>query len=1409
MDPVEIEILMKDGLSKGIDKSRVGVMLLLDASRRLVEVLRQSGEEGAKASDKYNSKIVGLRQGVEQMSASLKALGVSEKDTAGLLMKSSEQNMKIVEAQAGRLRSMEGMLRSALESGNTALVETTKQEMEQVETRINKAFNTIQKNAELIPTIVNKASSKVPEQQTESMRAQLRLLTNEIASTTVEYRRMTDAERNSAAGMELKRKLEDLIKKAGELRDAMDDANTQIRGEASDTKHLDGIAQGLNVVTSSAGAAVSVSQMFGASQEDLINIQTKLQATLAISNALTVIQNNLQKESSLMMGIRTVQEKAQSAAISIRTAAEGRGIIVTKAATIAQAAFNLVAKANPYVLLATAILTVVGALVAFTTGSKEATAAEKRQREEGERLRKQQEDMSHALGQAAGDMEAKYRSLQQQWNHLKTESEKNEWIKENANTFHELGLNVSSVADAEQVLVDMAPQVIAALKAVAEAEAYSDLYRGAIKKRAEKWEHRAKSRETGDFYTTEKGGNWVSTTVGIPQEWRDAGLSAGDYESRLSGQVSEEARLTQSGIDKINKYRNDQAIILRKKLKDGYNEEVDFYSEKWEEAAAKAANARSKIPNSLRYNSDGNSKGSDKGQADAERRKQVADRLGQELVELQRSNDAAEIEAMQEGLKKKLREIENEYQARKNAIEKQESNWKRDNKKAGIATGDNGLTGAQSDALQEALKQAGATRDRRIADANKEARKEELQAMWDYLQEYGSIEQQKLAVTEEYEAKIKEAMSSGRTTEAARLTMEAKGKQDELSSKNLEEKIDWSGVFSDLRGHTREYLEGLRDQLQGVLSGGDLKPDQLVVVQEKIRSLNEEISKQGGLFQFVGDRTREHNRLLAEAADAQSRLTAARKKEKTVSDTITSQLENLKALTGKDYTLKDAGKAKNPFGANTAEYKKFNNIIASLKVSEVELGKARESTKKATKDAEQAEDASRRKSSQAVADWFTDAQQFISEKGIDQIPNLLSDLGLGDAGAAAAQGLQGFQDAAGAATDFMSGNYIGAAMKGVSAIKNFGEALGLWKTSNREEIEAANKKLEAATSANTAAIERLTEEMKNQSPTAAYKSWAEANALKQVNEANAKQTMENNARMYDGGHSLWYDFLENDSAVTIAKMIYRHLGKTPWDNSYDIGSLVHDLSGADWDRLLREVPDLMSQLGSVLADVEDDGNYNGIFKDILDFADEYSKEAYEDLRRSLQESVTGVSLDSFKDKFKDALMDISKASEDFCGDFTEMLMQSVLNARLEKLFGKEIEELYDAWSNSLSDDKLSAGEIEKLQGWQDDLVRRMMATRDELASATGYDRLVGSQSGRSGAFATMTQEQAGKLEGLFVNGQMHWANMDDNLTDVTRQMDEAGDHLRQIAQNTGSSASSLSEIKEDIKKMIRDGLKMK
>ena len=83
------------------------------------------------------------------------------------------------------------------------------------------------------------------------------------------------------------------------------------------------------------------------------------------------------------------------------------------------------------------------------------------------------------------------------------------------------------------------------------------------------------------------------------------------------------------------------------------------------------------------------------------------------------------------------------------------------------------------------------------------------------------------------------------------------------------------------------------------------------------------------------------------------------------------------------------------------------------------------------------------------------------------------------------------------------------------------------------------------------------------------------------------------------------------------------------------------------------------------------------------------------------------------------------------------------------------------------------------------------------------------QSGRAGAFTTMSQDQGTKLEGLFVSGQMHWSSIDDKLTDVSSQIGSAGDTLKRIEEHTGSSALSLEEIKKDISIIKRDGIKVK
>ena len=205
----------------------------------------------------------------------------------------------------------------------------------------------------------------------KSVRAELKQLVTEIASLTVMYKSMSDEERNSAEGDALKKHIDEITERAGMLKDAMLDATEEIKHMASDTKGIDQIAAGIELLADGYGVAEGAAHLLGLEEEDLAEVQAKMQAIMVVTNGLTKIQNALQSESAVMLGIKTIQQKAAAAAEAMATKN-------TLAATVAQKAFNLVAKANPYVLLATALLTVVGALAAFSLGSKKASESQER-----------------------------------------------------------------------------------------------------------------------------------------------------------------------------------------------------------------------------------------------------------------------------------------------------------------------------------------------------------------------------------------------------------------------------------------------------------------------------------------------------------------------------------------------------------------------------------------------------------------------------------------------------------------------------------------------------------------------------------------------------------------------------------------------------------------------------------------------------------------------------------------------------------------------------------------------------------------------------------------------------------------------------------------------------------------------
>lgn len=152
-----------------------------------------------------------------------------------------------------------------------------------------------------------------------------------------------------------------------------------------------------------------------------------------------------------------------------------------------------------------------------------------------------------------------------------------------------------------------------------------------------------------------------------------------------------------------------------------------------------------------------NKKGEDNAKKEAERKLKLQQELADELLEQQQANEQARIDAMKEGSKKRLRQIDYDYKMQIAEINKQAEEWRKKNAEAGITTDASGLTEEQSTAIASARAQA----DQKRRNDTKQVRADEKRSMNEYLAEYGSLQEQKLALAELYAEKIANAVNDG------------------------------------------------------------------------------------------------------------------------------------------------------------------------------------------------------------------------------------------------------------------------------------------------------------------------------------------------------------------------------------------------------------------------------------------------------------------------------------------------------------------------------------------------------------------------------------------------------------------------------------------------------------------------
>ena len=302
---------------------------------------------------------------------------------------------------------------------------------------------------------------------TGNFRKEFAAAKKDVMNLASAYRNLTAEEKNSQFGQEIAKQLQVAKQKAADYLDIQSDMQQELRNLASDTATFDSLSQGVNVFMQTTSAALGVVAQFTGNEEDARRAVVMFTTAQSVLNSVTAIQNALQKQSALMLGVTKVQTLAATAAENLSTAAKSKNIVVTKLATVAQAAFNKVAMANPCVLLATAILAVVGAFAAFASSSSDAEQKEKKMQEEVEKTNKKIEDQRTAFlnaSSSAYETATRISHLSGEYRNCTDEIKKTAILTEAAGEFKKLGIEVKGVNDAEKILIEQGGDVVKLLK---------------------------------------------------------------------------------------------------------------------------------------------------------------------------------------------------------------------------------------------------------------------------------------------------------------------------------------------------------------------------------------------------------------------------------------------------------------------------------------------------------------------------------------------------------------------------------------------------------------------------------------------------------------------------------------------------------------------------------------------------------------------------------------------------------------------------------------------------------------------------------------------------------------------------------------------------------------------------------
>lgn len=323
-----------------------------------------------------------------------------------------------------------------------------------------------------------KDALKQLEQQVEktetahvSMRGQMRQITEQLFQMEKAGLKGTDAYKK-------------LQREAAELGDQISDLKGRIKDLGNDERMFQGIISGVSGVAGGFSAAQGAVGLFAGENENLNKIMLKVQSLMAITIGLQQIAQTLNKDEAFMTVI-VAGAKDRLAAANIRLAtALG---ISTVAAQVLMATLTLG--------LSIAITAIVIVLAKLSTKSAEA--------------KKEMNEFNKSVSEGAAESIISFKKLSSEWDSLGSNLKaKEQFIKDNADSFKDLGMAVNGVADAERILSDpknvqaFINAQVAKAKAMAATSLATEKYKEILQKQLE-------LEKEPEKITVQKGGGYM------------------------------------------------------------------------------------------------------------------------------------------------------------------------------------------------------------------------------------------------------------------------------------------------------------------------------------------------------------------------------------------------------------------------------------------------------------------------------------------------------------------------------------------------------------------------------------------------------------------------------------------------------------------------------------------------------------------------------------------------------------------------------------------------------------------------------------------------------------------------------------------------------------------------------------